>query len=697
MGYKSFKRDVYTVTAILGKTAEAEGESTFGPDAYLPKMIKDEALVEIATGPKVLGPLGEKLVPPESIEQLRRRLKIKYDTRQKLFYLNAKAPTEKIALALVNQWSKDIIEATKEVMRTFAEETADSLKKDLKRLDTDMAPLNEQLRKLSEQEQMIDEVARFTALHAEIETLEAELREIEKSEKTFQSRYRTVVDTLMQSHPLRKQYAKALQDRDQIATEYTEEADQYKKQQGIVNALKARVDKELVYPYNEEEIMKCEEPTLLQNYINLKEEQFKHEEGIFQIKSALSEKRAQLDRLPAVANEFKKLRRTLNTLVESQNAFQSQMDVASYYAGQYTPGYLYSFQDAVLGLGDLSTGKYKMLATAVLVSAIGLALAFLFGLFWEYRRPEMRTMLQGAITTRAMPKFWLTQSDDVEDEANIREFWLTALSKGEGEGRRILFPIVANLKSEFIFWKSLLQSIKRDNALVLFIDVAQEPVPDSFLKANLLPFNPPAHPPGKASSFLQAGGVGSDDLWQKQSLSEGTSGGPAVGPLTPRPVVAMPDQPQTTALGDMLLPEDQPLIPYQSDVTQSARYVSAADYSTEQLSRLLKDLPPHYYVICRWAIGPTSSLAAIAKNFDQHYLLNTPQNSAKKVAASQSRIFRRILDQPDGILFLNEPSKGRIDRLVNWAQSLYFKWRDDSLRPKRSKKDSEESQEEDLL
>ena len=445
---------------------------------------------------------------------------------------------------------------------------------------------------------------------------------------------------------------------------------------------RAAIAKELSGEPTEEQILRTAQvpsaALLYQEYAKLKQEEFAYEEGIVEVTKALNAKKLQMSELPLIAGEFREVKDERDDLVASQNAFRQRLDQVEFYANEQTPGYLKVFQPADFGIADLSTGKLKTIASGLLLGSLALATMFLWSLLREIRRPEMRTMLQGAITTQATPKFALLQKDEMEDEAAINEFWLTQLSRSEDGGRRILFPIVGELKSEFLFWRTLLQCIKRNNSLVLYIDVAQEPVPDSFLKANLLPFTPPSKSRPTASSFLQSGGTGSEDLWKgtaalAQGNSESGGSSAALASAPPLTSIQLTDQPQSGASLTNILStrDDQPLIPYAGDVTQSARYVSAADYSTEQLGR--------------WAIGPTSSLAAISKHFDQHYLLNSPVNTHKKVAASQSRIFRRILGVPNGILFLNEQAKGFFYKLVHRIESAYFHWNanDRPAKPRR--------------
>ncbi len=712
IGYKLFKKNTYSVAAILRKTGEAEGTSFFGPDAWSPDMLKDEALEQMAMSPRVLKVLGERFDPPETIKQLEQRLEIEYDAAEKLFYLTAKGPTEKLAIVIVNQWADIIVEKTKEHMRAVAGDQALSLRKDLERLDAELIPLNQKIQQLAEEKVIVDETASFAQLSLEIEKLEAELRQYETEEKTFYMRYNKALSALMEHHPLRYDYGRKLQELRLLETRFTRDSPQVTKLQEEVGLLKTQIDRELTGEPTEAQILECARmesaATLYDRYLDLKDQQFRFEEGIHLTQKALEEKRKQMADLPSAAAAFRKVADERAQLIASQNEFRQRLNYAEYYAGEQTPGYLKVFQAADWGLADLATGKYKTIASGLLLAGLAFGTMFLWALLREWRRPEMRTMLQAAITTRTMPKFCLLQKDEEEDETAIREFWLSHLSRQREEGRRILFPVVGELKSEFLFWKTLLQSIKRDNALVLFVDVSQEPVPDSFLKANLLPFTPPSRKHNKASSFLQAGGTGSEDLWKGTSaLTSGSSaslmadedemdgdGHTAVAspPITALDLTEKPGPSSSSALSTLLQPEDQPLIPTAGNVTHSARYVSAADYSTEQLARLLEDLPPHYYVLCRWAIGPTSSLAAISKHFDQHYLINSPQKTARKTASSQSRIFRRILGIPNGIIFLNEPVKGFVINTINKIQKAYFSWRDDQA-PKTAKKTTEDDNE----
>ena len=660
LGYKLFKKNTYTVSSILRKTKEAEGFSLFGTDGYKTAMLRDQALEEIAMGHSVLTKLGEDFDPPETLDQLENRLSIRYDTQQKLFYLEAEAPTEKLAVVIANRWADLLMSHSKDLMRRFASEDTRTLTEDLKLLNNQLLPIENRIRELAEEDAIIDADAAFAALSTAIQALKKELRDFEIQESTFHLRYMQTIEALRENHPLIAQKQAAENHlHSMLASGLTEAHGKVGNQRVTLDTLNTQIKKELGGELTAEQIrgMSAVEGAQghYERYLSLKEEQFKYEEGIRMVKEELTKKEAQLKNLPNTANKYRELDEERGRLLASQSQFYTQLKQATTYAGPHSKGYLESLQAADYGMADLSTGKLKTIATGLFLAGLIFGTVLLWAIMRELRRPELRTMLQGAITTRATPTLGLLQKDEINDEAAVREFWLSHVAKKEEGGRRILFPIVGELKSEFSFWKTLLHSIKQDNALVLFIDVAQDPVPESFLEANLLPFSSSGNAPSAGTSLME-------------------------------PPMA------SSALSTTLMPNDQPIIPHADDVSQSARYVSAADYSTEKLARLLQDLPPHYYVICRWAIGPTSSLAAISKDFDQHFLLNSPVTTQKKVASSQSRIFRRILGTPSGILFLNEPVKGFFTNLIHQIESRYFDWRSNkSPKQRRQESDSDDN------
>ncbi len=677
LGYKLFKKNTYSVTSILRKTKDAEGFSLFGTDGYKPALLKDQALEGIAMGHSVLTKLGEQFDPPETVEQLEKRLNVRYDTQQKLFYLEAKAPTEKLAIGIANRWSDLVAEHSKELMRAFASKDAQTLTEDLKRLDEKIIPINKRISELSEEEAIIDDDAAYATLSGEIQALRKELRNYEIQESTFHLRYMQTIEALIENHPLKTQMQTQRDRLNALLAEgQTEESPHVEKLRATIATLSRQAEQQLGTELTAEQIRSMSSVGSAQlhfeRYLSLKEEQFQYEEGIRMVKEELVKRETQMKDLPLVASKFRELDDERARLLANQSAFDTQLTQAMTYAGPDSKGYLEPLEPANYGMAELSTGKYKTVATGLFLTGLIFVTVLLWAFLRELRRPELRTMLQGAITTRATPTLGLLQKDEIEDEAAVREFWLSHVAKKEAGGRRILFPIVGELKSEFRFWKTLLHSIKQDNALVLFIDVAQDPVPESFLKANLLPFSPSSNVGPTASTFLQGGGTGSADLWKVGTSFQ--EGGDSV--ISSSASTSLMEPPMSSsALSTNLMPNDQPIIPHASDVSQSALYVSAADYSAEKLARLLQDLPPHYHVICRWAIGPTSSLAAISKDFDQHFLLNSPMTTQKKVASSQSRIFRRILGTPSGILFLNEPVKGIFTNLIHQIENRYFDWR----------------------
>ena len=662
LGYREFKKPHYTATATLQKSPSTSSEH------YSPEVLEEESLKAIAFGPKVLGPLGRDLTPPQSISQLREVLEVTYAPEQNAFTLIARAPNEDAAVDLANRWSREFVRASTGRQQEHAKQREAQLKEDLASLQQKLDSVHEQVATLAQREKVVNDTSSTTAIYADILALETSLRDYQLKRETFVRRQERAVTALLERHPRRMQLSKETQELARLQARYTEKSPLVKNQQAIISEIQAKIDAELQGEPTEAQLKACLQvaggEVFYQNYMTLKDEELVMEKGKALVETTLAAKRAEMARLPEISNQFKELNDQREILSAQRSLLEEQASAASAYA-RHPQGYVREFQEAVLGLSLLSTGNLKTGMSALGAALLGLSLAFLYALIRELCVPEMRTMLQAAITTRATPKLWVSQSDPEEEEAKVREFWLTELAHANRNRRRILFPIVGDLRAEFVFWKTLLQSIKHDNEKALFIDVAQEPVPDSFLKANMLPFSTAEREPASSSAFLQAGSP-SEDIWE---MTDGSS-------LSASTVTATTPEVSALAVLPKLVPtdrdgDDQPLVPLKRDpdTSTSARYVSAADYSTEQLIQLLRELPSNYYVICRWAIGPTSSLTKVANSFDQHFLLNSPQSTSRSVAASQSRIFRSILGESNGLLLLNEPCKNFMLRLVHWLEN----------------------------
>ncbi|HUF61412.1 MAG TPA: hypothetical protein VMN36_05005 [Verrucomicrobiales bacterium] len=682
----------FTVSTTLTRI---DGNSMPNQDLQ-PRRLAETTLVGQSKTPQVIENAVLLLDQRYSAGAVRGMTSASYDRNSRIFQFNATSHRNASeAFQVLDAWVEAAIKDGRELQRREAEVLLQRWRTSLQALEPELEMLESEIAEFVQEQEIFDSNVQLQeflqAIHS-VERAKAE-NEVNLEAKRIQLSHYLDPDHLALQLPVRQRLEQAHDDLEELRTDYRDIHPEIIKQLGRIQNLEtqfavefesirelaaqllARVDQGLDDESVKKDLMLFAVARLgteaAQEVNRVIEEirslQLKVREQI----TALDAKRVELNTMPRKTADLAKLKRREQELSDTYDALQDRIQAASLLS-KNPPGYLEVMNEGSPDQYRVSTGQVKIAAVSAVSTLGGFFLGLLLASIAELRRKDMRTPLQAAIATRTFPRLCLLHGDDDEDESNAREFWLAHMARPGARGRRILFPIIGELKSEYRFWQSILENVRRDNAKALFIDVAQQPLSPAF--RNVLLDSLPDESRQPHSRF---------------AADPDFAGSRAPDPdepiiIPPRPAESdlandledlhgarqlVPRRASTHALSE---PDQQYLLPRENGSGYAARYLSAANITVEELSDILEEVPSQYYVLCRWTIGPSASLASLGKNFDQYYLVNCPSTSTSRVAASHSRIYRKMLNEPDGLVVIDQANRSRLLRCIQWLERKFF-------------------------
>ncbi len=661
-----------------------------------PRRLAESTLVSQAKTPQVIERAVELLDKRYSAGAVRGMTAASYDRNSRLFQFTATSHRNASeAFKVLDAWVAASISDGLDLQRREAGVLLQRWRTSLQALEPELEALESEIAAFVQEQEVFDSDVQLQEFLQAIHTVErakAE-NEVNLEAKRIQLSHYLDPDHLALQLPVRHRLEQAQDHLEELRTDYTDQHPEIIKQLGRIQNLEsqfaaefdsirdlaasllARVDQGL-----EDESVKKD--LMLFAVARLGAEASKEVNRVIEeIRSlqlqvreqvaALEAKRLELNTMPRKTADLAKLKRRHQELNDTYQTLQARIQAASLLS-KNPPGYLEVMNEGSPDQYRVSTGQVKIAAVSVVSTLGGFLLGLLLASIAELRRKDMRTPLQAAIATRTIPRLCLLHGDDDEDESNAREFWLAHMARPDTRGRRILFPIIGELKSEYRFWQAILENVRRDNAKALFIDVAQQPLSPAFRNVLLdsLPDQPShrhsrsASDPGPPESHVPHP---DEPIIIPPRAADSGLAGDLENLRGAQQLVAT--RPSAHALAE---PDQQYLLPRENGSSYAARYLSAADITVEELSDILEEVPSQYYVLCRWTIGPSASLASLGKNFDQYYLVNCPSTSTSRVAASHSRIYRKMLSEPDGLVVIDQANSNRVLRCIQWLERKFF-------------------------
>ena len=138
--------------------------------------------------------------------------------------------------------------------------------------------------------------------------------------------------------------------------------------------------------------------------IALQNERTQTEKMLKSLEQRLIEQKVLVADLPEKALRLSELKSRRDLLIDAQALLDSRRKEAAFYETK-APGYWRVFQEPDLNEVAYSSQNVKALLLGFVGFAGGLAIALLIALFWEALQPGLRTPLEAAIATGALPIF----------------------------------------------------------------------------------------------------------------------------------------------------------------------------------------------------------------------------------------------------------------------------------------------------
>jgi len=132
-------------------------------------------------------------------------------------------------------------------------------------------------------------------------------------------------------------------------------------------------------------------------------------------------------------------------------------------------------------------------------------------------------------------------------------------------------------------------------------------------------------------------------------------------------------------------PLDLNLGSYDASQRMSVSTINPFQYSTEDLKNMVANFPEGHVLIIRWDMNPTSTLVDLAPHIDRHYLVTSQEVELSRVE-EESRSYREVFGDADGLVLVNSKRPKRSQMIVNRLQDWYLEgYRRKSLRQARPK------------
>ena len=707
VGMKLFNRS-YTLEARVLRVDSSEKASE-----YNPRKLRNETLEGLAKEPSVLRRVREKAGRGIPLKALQSLFGIRYQNEGfQMFATSSESPER--AKELLEAWITEFIEEGRKLQMEEAADVAKIMKDNVTAIQPQLDAVNQKILDFAKNQKIINDTTQVDEQLRRFNMIDRQMADARLKLQTINVRINSLLDPnrLALEHPSRVKLNKANERLRELRMDYEDAYSGVQSQIAVISRLEEALKRDLKQLNESLERFMPEagdphgvtqplleflhqniSPEVANELRTLRDDRENILNSISVIKQELRTERQLLDSLPEKLAQIAELKQRQQELAISQAEANKKLTEATLIT-KSPPGYVKRFQEVGTDLMEVRRGYFKRAATTMFGAGCFALLGLLYAAFRELRRREMRTPLQAAIATRTMPRVCLLQNDEAADESQAREFWLTHLASPDNRGRRVLFPIIGDLKGEYHFWRSILENIRRDNAKALFIDVAHNPVSESFKKVMLdpikvnrearhfngrdadepIPAGPGADPaptPRKPSPdndhdpeavYVDESGIIHDDLSNKKRKNSRS--------IAP---VESPSRRQIT------MSEPQSLIPNDDSKAPCAHYLQATDITVEELGDILQEVPQKYYVLCRWTIGPSSALSSLGHDFDQYYLINCPSTTDTELAASHSRIYRKVLDQPDGLIVIDHPTQSRILQSIQWLEKKFFQFRADPV------------------
>ena len=222
--------------------------------------------------------------------------------------------------------------------------------------------------------------------------------------------------------------------------------------------------------------------------IGLQNERAEQERMVNALKQQLAEQETMVAELPNKALRLSELYNRRNLLVDAQTLLESRRKEASFFETK-APGYWRIFQKPDPNEVAHSSQNIKALLLGFVGTLGGFMIALLASLSWEVLQPGLRTPLEVAISTCALPVLnyvcgetekpsWSARhlfrvKESEENSRSLHRFWLShALSEKGALRQYFLFIPTEVCDEEIVFWHALLDLVGTEGKQVTLVSVS---------------------------------------------------------------------------------------------------------------------------------------------------------------------------------------------------------------------------------
>ncbi len=444
-------------------------------ESFKPRSLSDETLVATSYATEVLTRTGKRLDPARSAQAIKGIVEIEKQRGTDFFYLTAHSRQSALdSIHAVQIWAEEIIRFTRRLQEKEAIEMGKFLTSQLDQINGHLKKINIQILEFSRVNEFFDEESQIESYVNSLEILERHLALARIKLKSKDIQVKNYLEEIKSQSPIMEEIKEKRKELTFLQGRYTDENPLVKEKLYEIRYLEKNLLDSKKSSKNE---LKEYTGTDLGNnlyleILALQGERTELEQEVLQHEALITEKKKEFSNLPQKQLELSELKQKRQQLMIANNIISSRLKEAEFFISN-APGYWSIFQRPNINDVRSSSKSVKSAMLGGIGIIIGLGMALIMAAISEFRIRTVRTPLQASITTKSLPVLQYFSDDDVDCSRDMNEFWLTRITNVEPPHYSLLVSAVGNDTEEVTFWKSLFEVICKDEAKVVFVDMAE--------------------------------------------------------------------------------------------------------------------------------------------------------------------------------------------------------------------------------
>lgn len=481
----------YSVSLQLIKSEVPAGVQTSeSGQAFKPRDLSDDTLLSTTYSTEVLARTAARLEPQRSPGAVKAMVQIEKQRNTSLFYLTAHSRlTAEDAVQTVTVWAEEIVRFTNNLQKEEARQMAAFISEQLESIERQLARVNQQILDFARKNNFVDVDKQTETALVTLENTRAQLANVRIDLETKGLQIQRYREELRAQSPLEADLKKKREELTFLRGRYTDENPLVKEKLYEIEYIQtqlaetAKVEVEDLKDFTGSDLGN----NLYLEILSLENEKTQLNKLLTSLEQRLKEQQKDVADLPEKALRLSELKSRRNLLIDAQALLESRRKEASFYETK-APGYWRIFQQPTLQEVAHSSQNVKALLLGFIGFACGGAVALLAALFWEALQSGLRTPLEAAIATCALPIFdyategakkpsWFVrhlfrEEEHAVNERALRSFWLTHAITKEGVPRKeFLFIPTDVCDEEVVFWKALFDLILEEGRGVRLMSI----------------------------------------------------------------------------------------------------------------------------------------------------------------------------------------------------------------------------------